>query len=220
MRRNGESIKVIAKTLGVSVGSVSTWCQDVQLTPDQIQKLSQRSIDPYFGKKATYMLAQRALLNNKIETLLSEGIKEVGELSLRDIFIAGIALYWGEGFKKDHQVGLATSDKDMAKFFIMWLYKCFNVTTNELLIRVTVNATYKNRIQAIEQFWSKELGIDQHLFSKSFYQNAAWKKIYENEDEYHGVVRIRVRKSMDFLRKVKGYLSGLAQQAEITSQKH
>ncbi len=163
------------------------------------------------------MLHQRKMLDLKIATLLKAGIAEVGTLSLRDIFITGITLCWGEGFKKDHQIGLATSDKDMAKFFIMWLYKCFNVTSNDLLVRVTVNAAYKDRIQAIEQFWSKELGIDQHLFSKSFYQNAAWKKIYENENEYHGVVRIRVRKSMDFLRKIKGYLSGLAQQADITS---
>lgn len=219
MRRDGESIKVIAKKLYVSVGSVSTWCHNIELSPEQIANLSQRSRDPFFGKKASYMLGQRAWLNQKIDSLLKEGISELGQLSTRDIFITGIALYWGEGFKKDHQVGLATSDKDMAKFFIMWLSRCFSINKEDLLIRITVNESYKDRIDFIEQFWSSELGLDKNIFSKPFFQNVSWKKKYENESEYHGVVRIRVKKSMDFLRKIKGYLLGMAQQAHVTSQK-
>jgi hypothetical protein len=34
-------------------------------------------------------------------------------------------------------------------------------------------------------------------------------KQYDHPENYHGVLRIRVRKSTDFLRKIKGYIEGL-----------
>jgi len=46
-------------------------------------------------------------------------------------------------------------------------------------------------------------------FSKPFFQNTKWKKEYENKENYHGVLRIRVRRSIDLLRKIFGYIEGI-----------
>jgi hypothetical protein len=37
------------------------------------------------------------------------------------------------------------------------------------------------------------------------------KKEYENKENYHGVLRIRVRRSIDLLRKIFGYIEGISQ---------
>ncbi len=210
LRREGKSIKEIAKSLTVSVGSVSSWCRNVVLTNFQIENLARRSTDPFFGKKQEYILKRKRETDNKIRNLREQGIEEIGKLTTREIFLIGVALYWGEGFKKDHQVGLANSDIKVAKFFMYWLLRCFSLTSSQLIFRVTVNASYKERIREIEEYWAQELNVSISDFSKPFFQNTTWKKEYENKEDYHGVVRIKVRKSMDFLRKIHGYIEGLA----------
>lgn len=209
LRRKGESIKKIAHMLHVSVSSVSTWCRDTTLTNEQIARLQKRVTDPYYGNKLIYLEEKRRTFNEMVKTLKEEGIKEVGILSQREIFIAGIALYWGEGFKKDHLVGLATSDPKAAVFFINWLQVCFKIPLQDLIVRVTANISYQNRIKTLHSFWSNELHLSQKQFSKPFFQKTTWKKIYENKNEYHGVIRIKVRRSVNLLRKIYGFIEGL-----------
>lgn len=214
LRRQGKGIKEIAKLLRVSVGSVSVWCRDVILSEDQIANLKKRVTDPYYGGKRTYLESQKKLLASKIRLITANSINEVGRLSERDLLIAGVALYWGEGFKKDHQVGLATSDPYAAQFFILWLNKCFDIRKTDLLLRLTLNIQYKEDISNQEEHWSRQLGVERDLFSKPFFQKSIWKKVYENKNEYHGVVRIRVRRSMDLLRRIQGQIQGLIMNLE------
>lgn len=42
LRRNGESIGVIARKLDVSKSTVSYWCSDIGLSEEQIRKLAAR----------------------------------------------------------------------------------------------------------------------------------------------------------------------------------
>ncbi len=210
LRRNGESIKEIAKKLNVSVGSVSTWVNDIQLSDIQISNLAKRKTDPYYGKRRDYLNKVRLKLESKIRRLNKLGAAEIGKLNNREVLLVGIALYWGEGFKKDKLVGLATTNKYIAKFFIYWLYACFNIRRDQLILRVTANISYKKQINTLQEYWSHVLHIDLNYFSKPYYQKTIWKKIYENKEEYHGVLRIKVRKSIDLLRKINGYIEGIA----------
>ncbi len=210
LRRKGESIKKIAQLVNVSVSTVSLWCRDVKLTDSQVENLRKRQTDPFYGKKLDYYLKKKKEFSLKLLNLKNEGINSVGKLTKREIFLIGIALYWGEGFKKDSLVGLATLDNNIAKFFIFWINKSFNITTKDLLLRVTANISYKNKIKELEKYWSKELQIPVSQFSKPFFQNTKWKKEYENKNNYHGVLRIRARKSIDLLRKIFGYIEGIS----------
>lgn len=210
LRREGESIKVIAKKLLVSVGSVSTWVRDIELSEKQIKNLQKRSTDALFGRKREYLDRLKKEHEEKVNKLLDLGIQKIGKLSKRELFLIGVALYWGEGFKKDSLVGFATSDPEMAKVFIAWMKRCFGTNEKNLILRVTANESYRQNIDAIENFWSHELKINKTFFSKPFYQKTKWKKEYENKDDYHGVLRIRVRKSIDILRTIKGSIKGVA----------
>ena len=207
LRKEGKSIKEIAYKLKVSPGSVSAWCKEIELTAEQIKTLQQRIRDPHYGKKNGYLKRVKTETKKRIKYYFNQGKKEVGKLTYRDIFLIGIALYWGEGFKKDHQVGFATSDPRMAKFFIYWLGYCWKIPKESLIIRVTANISYKEKITELEQFWSIFLKIHLSQFSKPFFQQVKWKKQYENEREYHGVVRIKVRRSVNLLRRMYGYIA-------------
>lgn len=210
LRRKGESIKKIAKLVRVSVSTASLWCRDIELTNIQVENLRKRQTDPLYGKRLDYYLKKKKEFSLKLLDLKNEGIESIGKLSKREIFLIGIALYWGEGFKKDSLVGLATLDINIAKFFIFWLKKSFDIESKDLLLRVTANISYKSKIKDLEKYWSKELNIPVNQFSKPFFQKTIWKKEYENKENYHGVLRIRVRRSIDLLRKIYGYIEGIS----------
>ena len=78
---------------------------------------------------------------------------------------------------------------------------------------MTANICYQDKIGAIEKYWIKVTGISKTQFTKPFFQKTKWLKEYEKPNDYHGVLRIRVRRSTDLLRKVKGYIEGLKNQA-------
>jgi transcriptional regulator with XRE-family HTH domain len=209
LRGQGISIKEIAKKLNVSSSSVSDWCRDIVLSEDQIKTLEQHSRDPFYGKRLSNSLRQRQARIEKTDKLIKEGVSEIGSINKRELFLIGVALYWAEGFKKDSQAGLASMDPDMINLFIGWLKECFGYTLDNISARVTVNISHKHRIKEIENYWSEVTGIPVEKFQKPFYQKFVWKKVYENQNEYHGVLRIKVRKSTDFLRKITGYIQGL-----------
>ncbi len=213
LRKEGKSIKQIAKELNVSTSSVSGWCQDIVLSEDQILELEKHARDPNYGRRLENSLRQRRERILKTEKLMKDGVKEIGSITRRELFIAGIALYWAEGFKKDNQVGFANSDPGMINFYIKWLYKCCGIKLQDLNPRATVNISHKNRINVIQKYWSEATRIPSKNFGKPFYQNTKWKKVYENPNEYYGVLRVRVRRSTDLLRKIHGWVEGLKLQA-------
>ena len=211
LRSNGQSIKSIAHQLEVSQGSVSLWCRDIVLSAEQIKILEKNARDPQYGRRLQNSLKQQSIRIEKTKRLLEEGVAEIDKLSKRELMLVGAALYWAEGYKKDSQVGLGSSDPQMMQLYVKWLTHCFDYTINDLLFRVTINESHEYRIDDIVRFWADLLAIDRTRFQKSSYQKAKWQKIYEHPEEYFGVLRVRVRKSSDFLRKIHGFIEGLKQ---------
>ncbi len=209
MRKGGESIKVIAKKLKVSPGSVSAWCKDIKLSDDQIRELERRAKDPHYGRRLSYALEQQRKRKERAKRLMKAGMEEVGKLTKRELFLVGVALYWAEGFKKDKQVGFANSDPTMVKVFIKWLVECCGINLRDISLRVTLNISHEYRINDVQEYWAKVTKIDKRFFQKPFYQQVKWKKTYDHPEEYFGVLRIKVRKSTDFLRRIHGWIEGL-----------
>lgn len=208
LRKEGLGIKTIAHNLGVSTSSVSLWCRDIVLTPEQIHELERRSRDPRYGRRLAYTQNLREAKNKKITLLMEEAKKEIGDLTERELFIAGVALYWAEGFKKDNLVGFSNSDPEMVMVFMKWLRLC-GVAKERLKFRVGVNESYRDTVEKIERYWRNTLGVKTSQFQKPFLQKVRWKKSYDNPDAYHGVLRVRVAKSTDLLRKIHGWIEGL-----------
>jgi hypothetical protein len=209
MRKDGLGIKTIAHQLKVSSSTVSLWCRDIQLSQEQIHVLEKRMHDPSYGRRLMYTQKQRKEKEDRISKLFTSGIQDVGCLSDKELFVIGISLYWAEGFKKDSLVGFSNSDSDMIKIFLRWLQVCCNISKNRIKVRLGVNETYVNKTKEIEQYWSKQLHLSLQQFQKPYIQKVQWKKQYDNPNEYHGVLRIRVSKSIELLRRIHGWIEGL-----------
>lgn len=211
LRKKGFSIPDISNKLGVSKSTTSLWCKTISLTKKQEQLLSTRT----HRKLANFfkMVAeQKAVRDKKKQGIIDSSSKKIGLLSKRDILIAGVALYWAEGFKHEAEsrVGFCNSDPRMMKFMILFLKKSFGVEEKDLSPRLTLNEAFRDRVSAIQKFWSDYLGISESQFSKPFYQKVKQVKVYQNAGNYHGVLRIHVKKSSVLLTEMRGYLRGLS----------
>ena len=87
------------------------------------------------------------------------------------------------------------------------------IKNQEITLSVTANNSYQDKISVIEKYWVKVTGIPKTQFTKPFFQKTKWLKEYEKPEDYFGVLRIRVIKSTDLLRKIKGNIEGLKNQA-------
>lgn len=208
-RSKGESIKSIARKIGVSTSTISLWCKDIKLTKEQITQLEKNARDPYYGRRLAYSLKQQSDRKIKEKEIFKSAKELIGDLSKRDLLIAGTALYWAEGFKKDNMVGFANTDPEMIKFFLNWVLNCLEVNPELIRLRVGINEHHKYREKDIQEYWSKVTKISLGSFYKPYYQKVNWKKEYAHPEEYFGTLRIRILKSTDLLRKIKGLIIGI-----------
>jgi predicted transcriptional regulator len=211
LRQNGYSVKTISKLLKVSRSSVSIWVRDIQLTPQQLRQLNQNSLDGRAkGRTMTskmYQIRRECIRQQSLES----GLRRLGNLTQRDLFITGLALYWGEGNKKTKEVRLTNSDPAVIKIALLWFKRCFNIPISQLIAFVGINASHHDRESEIIKYWSGLTSIPLSQFRKSIIKKSASKKIYLNRDQYYGTLSIRVLKGTIIHYQIQGLIEALGQ---------
>lgn len=211
LRRKGESIREIAKIVGVSRSSSSIWCRDILLTPEQTESLIQRDKDG--GAKGRLVAAElrKAERVSRVDFFSNIGAGTVGSPCLHELYLIGLALYWAEGSKKRGRVRLCNSDSRIINIYIVWLERCLNVKRSDLTCRVSMNEDHKYRQEEIEKHWSEVTCIPHCQFTKTTLIRASLKKVYERMEEYFGVLDVTVRKSTNLNYQIGGAINGLGE---------
>jgi len=209
LRQKGKSIKDIAIKLGLAKSTVSLWCRDIELTSAQIQKLHDKMVKSgYKGRmKGARMQYERRL--RKIEEWERIGMKQIGGLSKRDLLIAGLALYWGEGTRKRRGLSFSNSDPEMIKFIIRFFRKIWKISLERFTAYIGINKIHKNRIKEVENYWSKITKIPREQFTKTTLIKTNNKKNYKNYPVHYGTFTVRIKKSAELYYQIMGLLKGL-----------
>ncbi len=211
LRRKGQSIKEIAKKIGVSKSSASIWCRDIVLTKAQVKKLHESMVKgSYAGRmKGARMQYERRL--KVIEAANINGRAEIGSLSKRDLLISFISLYWGEGSKKSRQFAINNSDSEMVKFIINALKKLWGIKKERFVLTIGINEIHRGRDREVVNYWSRVTGIPKDQFRKTIFIKAKNKKHYDNFRKHYGTVTVKLKKSSDIYYKTMGLIKGLVQ---------
>ena len=157
LRRTGLPLAEIAERLGVSKSSVSLWVRDVEFDGPVVRVARGRRRDPN---------ALQRRKQGEIERLLAEGRVRIGRLSEQEFLVAGVALYAGEGTKRDGAVRFANSDPRMIVFFCAWLRRFFEVDESRLRVRLYLHEGLD--LAAAIAFWSALAGIPPSQFVKPY----------------------------------------------------
>ena len=154
---------------------------------------------------------QKQRKKKKIEECLLRAKKDIPILTKRELFIAGLSLYWGEGAKNCSNVRLYNSDPFVIKLIMKWFRESLNIKDDEFQMYVNVNGIHKNRSDDIIKYWSKITKVPTNQFRKPTLIKVKNKKIYENFNEHYGTLSIRIAKSKYLLYQILGWIEALGE---------
>jgi hypothetical protein len=213
LRGEGKSISEIVSRLNASKSTVSYWCRDIILTRAQQRMLARRQRHAGAAGRLRAAELKRAERVMRSEKDAAQGVRDVGFLNQRDIYILGLALYWGEGYKSgNEECGLTNSDPMIILTFVRWLKSVYGISSKDLVLRVSINQTHRHRVSQVEQHWSRVTGIPLSQFTATSLIRSASRKIYRDTETHFGTLRVKVRKGTSLRRRILGSLNALNQQ--------
>ncbi len=166
LRLQGYSMKQIAVSLAVSKGSVSNWVRDIELSREAAVNINNQYLIGRERARRT-RLRNVASRNDEIFRVCKE---EIVPFSTRDLWIAGLMIYAGEGNKSsivsNQHVDVANSDPNILRIFIRFLVEICLIPKEKIKIRLIL---YKDiNIEEAYRYWSEELNIPRVQFRKEF----------------------------------------------------
>lgn len=208
LRKNGQSIKDIARKLEVSQSTVSNWCCDIKLSQNQIDKLIKSKEKKITAGRLKGALVQRMKKINAMQRAEKQA-EALKNLSTQEFFIAGLAFYLAEGTKTSGVVQFTNSDPRMVNFMLRWFRKFYNVAARDIRCSILINVAQRGRENKVRRFWQKYLKIPPASFTKTRYIKSKQRKIYTNQNSYFGTFNFRVRKSTKLLYLINALTSRL-----------
>ena len=210
LRKDGKSYSEILKYIPVAKSTLSLWLRSVDLSKRQKQNLTLKKLQAAWR-------GGEAKKRNRIERskiIIDQAKMEIGKITDRDDWIAGLMLYWAEGSKQKETnisvpVKFSNSDPVMLIFFIMWLKKYLKVSDNELVFEMFIHENHKEKKDDFINYWSKILGYPVSKFDRIYYKKHILKTKRKNVgDNYHGQLAVMVKRSTNLNRKIIGWIEG------------
>jgi predicted transcriptional regulator len=205
LREQGLAYHQIVAELGVSKSTVSAWVSDMP-RPDRLsyEECRKRQAEGV----ARYWATERRLRKAEREAVSAAATAEINALSDREIIIAGAIAYWCEGaknkpYRRHDRVNFINSDPVMIKFFLRFL-DVAGIPQDQVTFRVYVHESAD--VAAAQRFWLDVTGAHTAQFRSPTLKRHNPRTVRKNTGEdYHGCLRIDVRRSADLYRKIEGW---------------
>jgi hypothetical protein len=213
LRTQGQSYNEIAAQLGVAKSSVSLWVRDIPCPKRFAYVHSERRLE---GLRR-FNDARSARHVAESQTAAAE----IGDLTDRELLIAGAIAYWCEGSKSkpyrrgSDRVTFTNSDPRLVRFFLRFL-DVAGVHPSDLVFRVHIHESAD--VEAAQRFWEEVTCAPSDLFGKPTLKHHNPKTNRGNTGTaYHGCLRIDVRRSGELYRRIEGWASGITSPALSTT---
>lgn len=216
LRALGYTYSEIAEATGAPGGSISVWVRDIRV-PNRERAEGRR-----LGALRASARKRAAQSDRKRELERSVATASIGPLTDRELFIAGVALYWAEGSKskpydRRERITFINSDAGVIEVFLAWL-KLMGVGLEECRFRVHIHETAD--VAAAEAYWASHVGASRDVF-----QRATLKKHRPGTnrrnigDDYRGCLVINVLQSAALYRNVEAWWLGIHAQASLSHRR-
>jgi len=167
LRKLGLSYNQIKLKVRVSKSTLSRWLKDLPLSKDQINSLRGKS----HSRIEKYRESMKKRRETRLKQVYFESRKQLLPLSKKELLMAGLFLYLGEGNKSlKKAVSVNNTDPAVMKFYFYWLTKVLNVPTHS--IKVYVHLYKDMNIEEELSRWSDLLKIPQTQFMKPYIKDS------------------------------------------------
>ncbi|MEV0016559.1 hypothetical protein [Streptomyces tendae] len=207
LRLQGWTYDQIQVELGCSKSSISLWVRDLPKPERRTRTREEASAIARRGWEATLRAREEERQRTK-----QQAAEEMGKLTDRELFVAGVALYWAEGSKskpysRRERVSFVNSDPNVISLFMAWL-KLLRVDPASLRFAVQIHETAD--VTKAEAFWADHVGIEMTDLMKTTLKrhNPSTNRKNTNEN-YRGCLRIDVRDGAELYRRIEGWWYGI-----------
>ena len=160
LRKKGMSYSQIKQELGINKSTLSGWLSSMPLSEKRIREL--RDFSPMRIERCRNTKMRKRQV--RLDSVYVRVARDIGALSERELFLAGLFLYWGEGGKtKKCTTVLTNTNPKMVAFFLKWL-DILGVPRDRL--RVHLHLYVDMDIKKQIAFWSKVTGLQESQFRK------------------------------------------------------
>lgn len=215
LRKRGLSYREILEEVIVAKSTLSLWLRSTGLAKRQKQRLTEKRLAAAL-RGAMKRRDQKLAITKEIK---EKARQEIGEISDRELWLIGTALYWAEGTKEKehgHLVVLGNSDPYLVNLFIKWLIKTCKIPKENIYFRIYLHESTEKRLLEVRKYWSEITGFPIENFQKVTWKkhkiNTKRKNIGEN---YYGLLKIGVRRSVNLNRKIAGWTEGICKNCRV-----
>ncbi len=208
LRRQGLSYGEIRARLSfkVSKGTVSRWCKDIELTLEQLNRLDQLRTGVSYrnrllGSKATQQ--RRAV---EVRLIRAEARQGIPRLTKKELWLAGLMLYWAEGGKKS-DVCFSNSDPNAVRLIMRWFREICQVPDGKFKMYLNIHSGQDD--SAIKMFWSRITAIPVYQFGKSYVKKEGTG--HRKNILYNGTIKVSIC-NRDLFHKIHGWIDGITEQ--------
>ncbi len=185
LRKDGKSYSEIKKVTGVGKGTLSSWLKDYPLSQTQIKALKTRFKDLQIERFRDSMAAKR---KNRLLASYNKAKESLLPLSQRELLIAGLFLYLGEGGKKGRgAIVISNSDPYVVKFAKYWYTTTLRLPEDK--VRISLQLYADMDIEAELEYWSNLLDLPKSQFWKPYIKKGNSQSI-DHSGFKHGTCRI------------------------------
>ncbi len=208
LRQRGLSYTEIRERIPVAKSTLSLWFKQVKLSRPQKQRLTEKK--RLAGLRgALQRHNQRVELRNKIVT---KAATEIGNLTERELWLIGVALYWAEGSKekdkRSSRVQFGNSDPLMIKIFIRWIMNVCGVSRDQMRFDLYIHKESKNSIELVKDYWNGVITCST-VHGIYFKKGNPKTKRSNTGISYYGLLRVTVFASIQLNRKIEGWIKGI-----------
>jgi hypothetical protein len=183
LRKQGYSYNLIAEKISVSKSTLSVWLADIPYTPNQ------KTISRIGKARAA---ASTTRHKQKLESLKEAkrlAVMDVKDVTVREFFMFGLALYIAEGEKNDN-VGIINADPEIIIAAIHWFETYYKVPRENF--RLAIHLYPDNNRPASLHYWSKTTNIPLSQFGKTQIDRREGKKRSKLGKLPYGTAHLRV----------------------------
>lgn len=167
LRQQGYTYSEIKRYLQIPKSTLSNWLCDYPLSNEE-NRLLNTSI------KRNKLLSIEKIRNTKrnkrvarLDRIYQTEKNRLVPMSIEQMEIAGLFLYWGEGSKyMKGPVSICNTDPQVIKFSMNWLTSCYRTPREKIRVYLHLYSDM-NQAETVS-FWSNELSIPIDQFSKPY----------------------------------------------------
>jgi hypothetical protein len=190
LRKEGKSYSQIKTALGISKSTLSDWLHKYPLTREQInslRSLSEKRIERYSN-------TMRRKREERHRLYYTQEKEKWFPFSERELFIAGLFLYWGEGNKADRNVvSVSNTDPSVIKFAINWIINCLYISRS--FVRIQLHLYSDMDINEETDYWARQLDLNKNQFCRPYIKESKKTSLDQKGLFGHGTCNIRVCKT-------------------------